>query len=146
MSLSEGYLSADLGPAEPPVDDGSVADDHGVASSESGIELAEEAWNCLGIKRVEIAPKGARAPCKYCEKKIPAGAVRFDYRFAVSTNLRDEKRICCNAECVSKLPAGTRSRDIKLVRQWLLDPDLDPIVAASLRQVLEGLTAPLPPT
>ena len=133
-SEAEAPIRADPGP---PDQLDAAGDSDGAHSSDH--DLAPEDWNCAGIKTFETAPALSRAKCCSCGTKIAAGTVRIDYRFVQSTSLGDQKRCHTNAECIKKLPVATRSRDVKIVKQWLREP-LEPVVEASLRVVLDELS------
>ena len=108
----------------------------GSDSDGGGVDILDaEPWNAAGLKVVEIAPPAARAACEFCKIKIKGGNVRFDYRFMVSNNLKDQKRIC--SSCVHRVPAETRARDILQCRRWLAVPDQQHAIMAVVESLLE---------
>ena len=112
------------------------ADDYEPSGGSDGVDVLDaEPWNATGLKVVEIAPRLARAACHFCSVKIKSGNVRFDYRFAISNNLKDQKRVC--SSCVKNVPADTRARDILQCRRWLAVPDQQHAIMAVVESLLE---------
>ena len=97
-------------------------------------DVEPEPWNATGIKCWEFAGKGGKAKCTICDEKFPEGSIRLDYRFKVSTSLRDQQRF--HPGCAASLPTGTRDRDTKLVRRWLRDPEVPDAAKVELTKVL----------
>jgi hypothetical protein len=98
------------------------------------IAVADEPWNAAGIKSWELVPPRGTAKCFICMARMMPGTFRLDYRFRVSNDLRDQKRL--HPECASTLPDATRARDKDFLESRLAKPHLPDDVRAMLVHVL----------
>ena len=89
----------------------------------------------VGLKGYGLAPT-SRAVCNVCNRRIPAGHLRLQYRFKASFKLSDERYV--HGTCARGLPEPHRAKDISDVEAWVA-AEADPAVKEQLQATLRSL-------
>ena len=112
-------------------------DDDGSSDGPEAVPEPEpvEPHNCVGIKAWDLAASNM-SKFFVCNATILKGTFRMDYRFNISTRLRDQKRF--HPFCAAGIPVVSRARDLRVLRRWLEDPTLQ-IEAQPVVRVTIGL-------